>query len=131
MRIFFTATGITGSGTAIFPKVLENYGNGYDTSTGKFTCKYPGIYMFSFQISKSESYSGIMLCKIYLNGVYTVGVRENPHSDVDDGFSISVSGTFHLNTNDEVYVSGCRGIDKAYNDYDSSFTGVLIVPDNI
>jgi hypothetical protein len=131
MRIFFTATGITGSDTAIFPKSIQNYGNGYDKSTGKFTCKYPGIYMFSFQISKDEVHSGIMFCKIYLNGVHIVGARGNSDSDVYDGFSISVSGTFHLNTNDEVYVSGCRGIDKAYSDYDSSFTGVLIVPDNI
>ncbi|XP_060565744.1 uncharacterized protein LOC132724797 [Ruditapes philippinarum] len=131
MRIFFTATGITGSDTAIFPKSIQNYGNGYDKSTGHFKCKYPGIYMFSFQISKPMSYTGFMYCKIYLNDLHIVGAVGNPDSDVDIGFSISVSGTFHLNTNDEVYVSGCVGIAKAYNDYDSSFTGVLIVPDNI
>jgi hypothetical protein len=131
MRIFFTATGITGKGTAIFPTIIQNYGNGYDKSTGKFTCKYPGIYMFSFQISRSQTYTGSMYCKIFLNDLLIVGARGVSDSDVDDGLSISVSGTFHLNRNDEVYVGSCVGIDKAYNDYDSSFTGVLIVPDNI
>ncbi|XP_060586161.1 complement C1q-like protein 2 [Ruditapes philippinarum] len=135
-RVFFTAigvTGVTGSSIAKYSNIIQSYGNEYDTNTGNFTCKYPGIYMFSFQISKQwwSHQPDFLECYICVNGVYRVGARSDPHGDDKDGYSISVTGTFHLKINDIVNVGACAALFAAHNDARSSFTGVLIVPDKI
>ncbi|XP_053386492.1 A disintegrin and metalloproteinase with thrombospondin motifs adt-2-like [Mercenaria mercenaria] len=126
-KVSFTAYGIKGSTSIVFPHVIENYGNGYDSSTGRFTCKVPGIYNFAVQISKVYGKSNAFECFIYKNSVQEVGAIEGP---VGQTYSMSISATFHLNKNDYVYIGGCTGIVDYFTHRKSSFTGFLVTPDN-
>ncbi|XP_045177578.2 uncharacterized protein LOC123537808 [Mercenaria mercenaria] len=136
-KVAFTAYGISGISTPlVFPQVFENHGNGYNNSTGKFTCKIPGIYIFSFQISKQFYHNtDLVQCFLRKNSVSVIGAIQDPYyqsafnNDLS-GYSLSLSGTFHLNINDTVNVGQCSGISTVYPDYRSSFTGVLVTPDN-
>ena len=56
--IGFTATltedkDIPGGGTIVFDDVTINYGNGYDATTGEFTCPINGLYFILFNIFTS------------------------------------------------------------------------------
>lgn len=48
-EVYYSGNGDTNfSGTVIFNQVIQNIGNCYSTSTGKFTCPVKGIYLICF-----------------------------------------------------------------------------------
>jgi hypothetical protein len=133
--VAFTAYGVSGTSKLVFPHIIDNIGNGYDIATGKFTCKIPGIYFFSFQISKMyKTLTDLVECFIYRNQFIVVGAREDPAGtnagNDDGGYSIGVSAALQLDTKDTVYIGGCTGIGAVYTDLRSSFTGFLVRPNN-
>ena len=109
----------------VFKTVDYNSGNSYNVSTGKFICRYPGLYFFTPTITRkpgiSQSY-----CSITVNGkrlVYTVGAG----GDLTGYRSGTTTLVQHLNIGDEVYLSEWDGVYHMY--FDSQFSGVLIQPD--
>ena len=51
--------------TARFTRVVTNVGGHYSTSSGTFTCAYPGIYVFTLHILQQSSvdYAGCLIRK--------------------------------------------------------------------
>ncbi|XP_053386590.1 isthmin-1-like [Mercenaria mercenaria] len=131
-KVAFTAYGISGTMTAIFSEIIQNYGNGYSNSTGVFLCTIPGLYYFSGQFSKKHDHNiniDTFSCYIFLNSKPQLGAIYDPHEDAGSendasGYSLSLSGTFHLDTNDTVYIGGCSGIHAIYTDkkHESTWT---------
>lgn len=107
-----------------FPSIISNRGNGYNSSTGRFTCRCPGIYNFVVTLTKPKQtrYSACIL----INGAEKL--RLNSYSSDFDVRSFSLGGNFHLNTNDSVYVYSSTKVFQ--NDCSTSFTGILVKPDN-
>ncbi|XP_060559293.1 complement C1q-like protein 4 [Ruditapes philippinarum] len=83
-----------------FTTVITNDGNGFDTSTGKFTCPVSGLYYLSLHIFKirSSDYSYVG-CYINLNGSTKVRAYIDPQNGpygADNG-SYGVSTSVYLN----------------------------------
>ena len=56
-NVAFTAYGLDRGlsltySTLVFRSTYINSGNGYDTRTGGFTCKIPGVYHFSVTLTE-------------------------------------------------------------------------------
>ena len=112
-----------------FTSVKENYGSGYSSSTGKFTCSHPGLYYFSTSLIKSRDYThpvDMISCYIYKNTSDLVLTAINPTDDDTDKGSYETSAflVVHLSRGDQVYVKCYDRLD----DY-SSFSGFLVQSD--
>ena len=121
--IAFTATYVMGSsGDALtFLRVPVNYGNDFSGSTGLFTCRIPGLYAFSVTLSRRKEHGNVHAYLTAPSGSLTL------FGQIGGTYSMSASGTFHLNKKDVVYVDG----NPSYfggGTY-SYFTGFLIKPD--
>ena len=69
---------IDGTGGDItFETFITNIGGHFDRPTGRFTCRYSGIYLFSLNLQKHES-EPKTFCYIYENGVLQAGTNSNP-----------------------------------------------------
>ena len=109
----------------IFLTVLYNSESGFNTGTGKFVCRHPGLYLFTATVIRVEGYTEAT-CYISVNGSEKLRVFAN-NNNSPSGFP-SASGTLvvKLSALDEVYLTSCSGI-KMYSG--SSFSGILIQPD--
>ena len=112
----------------VFERTYINSGNGYDTSTGKFTCKIPGVYHFSVTLLKEPNKRIDFDPKLLYKGGhlhlywYTSGKNYN----MNEVTPLTQSATFHLNKGDVVHI---QGIPDHFYTYGSTFTGFLITPD--
>lgn len=108
-----------------FTQVLLNEGGDYNSTTGVFTCRIPGLYFFSARIMKSSS-SQLAYCNIYKNTTWIVHIETN-HVTSDQWGYFSSSATFldTLTTGDEVYIGSCNAISSFYKP-DCLFSGFLI-----
>ena len=129
MRPAFTVAGsvdmISGS-TARFADVVTNIGGQYSTSTGKFTCQLPGIYVFTLHILKSYSTTQAF-CKIRKNGSPIVVAHTVDPQGVGY-YSTSNSAVLHLVNGDSVDVGECTSDSTIYDfsDYATTFSGFLL-----
>ncbi|XP_053385726.1 uncharacterized protein LOC123538063 [Mercenaria mercenaria] len=131
--VAFTAIGASGSSPLIFPTVLYNDGSGYSSNTGKFTCPLAGIYNFAATITKNYGDDiSYINCVLNINSIIKVGGYSDPYgSNGDKGANfVMISGTFHLNRNDVVYIGCEHDASHLHGSYYSSFTGFLVTPDN-
>lgn len=106
-----------------FNTVVTNPQGDYDTGTGKFTCKVPGLYYFVYHTSQTAN-----LCVL----LYRSGVKVTTFCDhMSNSRQVSSGGVLlRLQAGEEVWL--------AVNDYngmvgtegsDSVFSGFLLFPD--
>ena len=116
------------SGTIRFTHVYTNIGGQYSTTTGVFTCQYPGLYAFTLTLMKEGGYDRAF-CRIRKNGSGEVIAYTDPDSNSDDGmYSATNSVVLHLVHGDKVDVGYCTPIANIYTYY-STFSGILIKAD--
>lgn len=127
----FAATQFASTGDIIrFPAVQLNTGGDYNSSSGVFTCRIPGLYWFSVSLSKQYgpivNYVG---CFFTINGSKKVYLYEDPTQDIE-GYTTTGSIAVHLNVGDRVYVGGCYNQPIPIWNYDATyFSGMLVKPD--
>ena len=99
-------------GTIKFVYVITNIGGHCDTSTGKFNCQYPGIYVFSLHILKVGGYDQAQ-CSIRKNGSSRVWVKSDPDDSSDGGwYGSSNTVVYHLVSGDVVDLASCTDADS-------------------
>ena len=109
-----------------FRIVVSNTLNGYNATSGKFTCQIPGLYLFTMMVLRDSGYAYNSYCYIYVNGINSM--IEADAYGVSAAYPSSTNTLVrHLNKGDAVYLV-CSYVTymKAY----SSFSGVLIQPDD-
>ena len=109
-----------------FRNVVSNILNGYNATSGKFTCQIPGLYLFTVMIMRGSGHTEGSFCFIYVNGVDTNVIVEayGPTFAYPSSTNTLVR---HLNKGDTVYLNcGYVALMSMYN----SFSGVLIQPDD-
>ncbi|NXO44412.1 C1QC protein, partial [Locustella ochotensis] len=106
----------------VFNNVITNTNNDYDTTSGKFTCKLPGVYYFVFHSSHTAN-----LCVIlHKNDRRMASFCDHKTNNMQ----VSSGGTLlHLAAADEVWLgvndyNGMVGIASS----DSIFSGFLLFP---
>lgn len=107
----------------VFNHVITNTNNDYDTTTGKFTCKFPGLYYFVFHTSHIAN-----LCiTLYKNKSKMASFCDHKTNTMQ----VSSGGILlHLVAGNEVWlaVNEYNGIVGTGNS-DSIFSGFLLFPD--
>ncbi|NWY68956.1 C1QC protein, partial [Erithacus rubecula] len=104
----------------VFNHVITNTNNDYDTTTGKFTCRLPGLYYFVFHSSHTAN-----LCVILLKNQRKMASFCDHKTN---SMQVSSGGTLlHLAAADEVWLgvndyNGMVGIANS----DSIFSGFLL-----
>ena len=123
----YSPTYNSSSRVAVFPStsLRLNIGNHYSTSTGKFTCYYPGVYVFSLNLYKRSGASRVY-CYIRKNGS-DVALAEVPSESEIGIYESSASTILHLNRGDTVNVGSCYNADGIH--WFTSFTGFLLKAD--
>ncbi|XP_025964589.1 complement C1q and tumor necrosis factor-related protein 9A-like isoform X3 [Dromaius novaehollandiae] len=107
-----------------FDKVLYNGLNDYNPTTGKFTCKYSGVYYFTYHITVYARNVRVALVKNGIKLLHTVD-RYQGAEDQASGATI-----LELQSGDEVWLQAHPG--EAFNglfadeDDDTTFTGFLL-----
>ena len=121
------ATGTT-SDTIRFTNVITNIGGHYDTSSGKFTCQHPGIYVFLLHIW-TDAGGTDAYCTIRKNGVYMILAQyyNSNTASMYDGVSNSI--ILYLVNGDVVDTGGCTAIGTFNTGWQTSFSGFLLQED--
>ncbi|XP_035271154.1 complement C1q tumor necrosis factor-related protein 7 [Anguilla anguilla] len=110
-----------------FNKVLFDEGGHYSPQTGKFTCAYPGIYYFSYDITLANKHLAIGLVH---NGQYRIKTFDANTGNHDVA---SASTVVYLNPEDEVWLeifyTDQNGLFADPGWADSLFSGFLLYAD--
>ncbi|XP_060592534.1 complement C1q subcomponent subunit C-like [Ruditapes philippinarum] len=120
----------TSANSMTFTEIITNEGNGFDTSTGTFTCPVNGLYYFSLHIMKKRSSSTDAAgCSIYLNGTGKVRAFVDPQdgSNGADNGSYGASNSVYLilKVGDVVTIEGCTSRSSDDVESQTSFSGYL------
>ncbi|XP_052722485.1 complement C1q-like protein 4 isoform X1 [Crassostrea angulata] len=109
----------------VYDRVFLNMGNGYDSSTGVFTCPNAGTYAFLVHgVSTATSQLNL---DIYRNNNYTVSVFAHVNNGYASGHQSII---LQLDQQDTVFVQA-RGVSALYgqhNEVYSTFSGFMVVP---
>ena len=112
-----------------FTNIVTDIANHYDTSTGIFTCVYPGIYLFELHVLKARDTVHVS-CKIRKNQSGLVIAHSNPEGDNEFGYySGSTSVVLHLDHGDCIDVYCDSGVSSMLGSQYDVFSGVLIQAD--
>ena len=117
--------------TIRFTHVITNIGGNYDTTTGVFTCQYPGLYVFALHLVKLYDRDSVW-CAIRKNGSYLVYVFSDPDAASDGSYSGGTNSVVvHLVRGDRVDIGDCSSIANIYvhNHGETSFSGFLLKAD--
>ena len=121
---------IPGTDNIRFPTVIINTGGDYNTGTGIFTCRVPGLYWFSATIGKYWNVNvDDVVCTIRLNGAQMFLLYTDPHGDDLDGYTSTGSVAFQLRTGDRVQVGSCNHAESIRDSHMTHFSGMLVRPD--
>ena len=121
---------VSSSEVMLFSGVRTNSGNGYNTTTGIFTCRIPGFYFFSVSLLKRFDYDGNTYCRIYKNSEHLVSAYSKPGPSPHTGVTATVSNVYtHLDAGDTVNLGGCTKTASWNTGYYSPFSGFLVTPD--
>ena len=108
---------------AVFEFATLNIGYHYSTTTGKYTCYYPGIYVFSLNLYKKTGANRVY-CYIRKNGsVFAMAIVQ---SESEYGES-SASTVLRLARGDTVDVGSC--LNPSFINSHTSFIGFLLKAD--
>ena len=112
----------------IFPDnaVKTNIGNDYDSTTGQFTCRYAGVYIFVVNLYRFNRDDNRLKCYIQKNGTKVVDANA-PASSEYEWSGGSGSTVVHLDQGDTVNVGSCLG-DNNFSMF-TSFMGFLLQAD--
>ena len=126
-----TQTGILGDAVT-FEESPTNINNHFDLATGKFTCVFPGIYVFTcniglFFLNDGENENNDVHISIVKNGDVIATAHARVGGFEQDFDTASTSAVLELGAGDQVWLQFATG-DKVYsNDLKlTSFTGYLI-----
>ncbi|XP_077984513.1 uncharacterized protein LOC144439122 [Glandiceps talaboti] len=121
-----TSTGFVSSNTVIvYDKVYSNDGNGYSTSTGKFTCPVSGMYYFMISGIRHNNSYNFHMCLIknttQLPCIYAHNSGGRHHGAASNSVIIDAD------QGDEIWVrlSGGYAVFSNRNEY-TTFTGYLL-----
>lgn len=110
-----------------FNKILFNDGGHYNPQTGKFTCAYPGVYFFSYDITLGNKHLAIGLVHNGQFRIKTFDANTGNH-DIASGSTV-----IYLNPEDEVWLeiffSDQNGLFADPGWADSLFSGFLLYAD--
>ena len=116
-------------GTIKFTSFINNIGGHYDTSTGQFTCPYPGIYVFSHHLYKDRN-KDIAYWYIRKNGSNQLFVYSRRGRSDDTGYyGSSNTLVIHLDRGDIVDLGGCSEYHAMYSGIWTTFSGYLLKAD--
>ncbi|NXY13433.1 C1QC protein, partial [Atrichornis clamosus] len=107
----------------VFNHVITNTNHDYNTTTGKFTCRFPGLYYFVFH----SSHTANLCVTLHKNQRRMASFCDHKTNTMQ----VSSGGTLlRLDTEDEVWLgvndyNGMVGIASS----DSIFSGFLLFPD--
>ncbi|NWV30736.1 C1QA protein, partial [Grantiella picta] len=109
--------------TVVFDRIITNQENSYSPQTGKFTCRIPGLYYFTYQVVSS----GNLCLSISKNGLRVVSFCDNNSNailQVNSGssvLSLAVGDQVSLTTDPAQGSSIYSG-----SEADSVFSGFLV-----
>ncbi|XP_072048228.1 uncharacterized protein [Amphiura filiformis] len=111
------------SGLALpFNVIHTNVGDDFDTTSGRFTCEIPGIYMFTYSIGTYTSGPLIYLMKneVIINGMYRQD--ENLHD------TVSNTAVLQLDAGEQVWLKCFYSGRQIYSDSNryTTFSGVIL-----
>lgn len=93
-----TAVDYTGGATVIWDTTLYNIGNGYSTSTGRFTAPVAGVYLFRTDFRQNGNGAG------YLDIVRSDGLTtRHEEGNALNGFHQTLACIYYLNAGDYAY----------------------------
>ena len=114
------------AGMIKFSEVVNHKGSHYSTSTGRFTCQYPGIYVFHLHIMKEDLQSEAY-CNIRKNSIDLITASSFTYGDATRSLvSASTSAVLQLAQGDIVDIASCSHISTIRHGWETSFSGYLL-----
>ncbi|XP_053386290.1 thrombospondin-2-like [Mercenaria mercenaria] len=113
------------NGTIIFSRVITNVGGDYNATTGRFTCRIPGVYSFFVSIEKQLDVNQAY-CQLIKNDTPTIYVGSRSSFVNGDHYQqASNSAVLELAADDVIYLGMCS--DAKTFTAKSTFSGSLLV----